>query len=140
MAKKRIVNKGVIGEKEKRLKKVLTACGKSIKHWEEDMLEKGLIPNGSDCALCVLSGDDDCVGCIVREITGGGCQNTGCDTYLDIQGLLDRGDAPSRIINKLVAMKYIAAKVEINFLKALKALTVERLKNERLKDKIKLLT
>lgn len=137
MVKKKVVKKRVISEKEKELKQVLVACGKSARHWEKDMLGKGLTPHGGDCALCILNGDDDCVGCIVGEFTESDCQNTGFDTYLDIQDLLDRNNICGDIRVKLILMKDIAAKVEINFLKALKVLTAERLRNERLKNKLK---
>lgn len=138
MVKKKVMKKRVVSEREKELKKVLVACGESIGHWEVDILENGEHPNSINCALCQLNAPR-CTGCIVQEFTDNGCDDTGFDTYHELELLIKKIAGCGIVIKELGIIKDVAAKVEIHFLEALKALTVERLKNERLESKIKLL-
>ena len=133
-------------KKEIQLKKVVKACGESVKHWVKDILVDDKKPEARDCALCKLDWNNGyascCASCIVHEFTSHECEDTGCDTYYDIVVILSRIDnnMPIDLKSRLKTMKTVAIKSEINFLKALKALAVERLKNEKLRNKIKSLT
>lgn len=143
MVNKRIAKKRMVSKKENRLKKVLTACGKSIEHWEDDILEDSDKATSANCALCQLQMKDEqimCSECIIHELTDTTCDNTGYDIMSSLESLLGNLEASGISITILKDIKTTAIITEINFLKALKALTAERLKNERLGSKIKMLT
>lgn len=141
-------------KKEIRLKKVVKACDESIKHWVKDVLEEEKNPTGGECALCNLSRDaktemTQCEKCIINEFTAKECEDTGFDICYELTDLYTRLQSSqssewpinySATAFKIKDIKTIAIKSEINFLKALKALAVERLKNEKLRNKIKSLT
>ncbi len=51
------------------------ALRESIKHWEEDVLKKGVLPNTDNCPLCNLH--RHCCGCpVYKKTRTGGCMGT----------------------------------------------------------------